>query len=88
MTESEADVVLLHRLPEGDGILLPADPYDAYANGAAKDIDLLMGCNLREMRLDLRFHGRRRPEAPGLATRKEKLAQLTDDGKRRWSRAT
>jgi len=46
VTESEA--VRLRIAPERDGIHLPADPHEAYANGAVKDIDLLVGCNLRE----------------------------------------
>lgn len=35
--------------PERDGNYLPLNPYEAYANGAAKDIDLLHGCNKDEM---------------------------------------
>ena len=35
--------------PERDGKYLPLDPYEAYANGAAKDIDILQGCNKDEM---------------------------------------
>ena len=35
--------------PERDGKYLPADPWEAYANGAAKDIDFLIGCNKDEM---------------------------------------
>ena len=35
--------------PERDGKYLPLAPYEAYANGAAKDIDILQGCNKDEM---------------------------------------
>jgi para-nitrobenzyl esterase len=35
--------------PERDGKYLPLDPYEAYAKGAAKDIDILQGCNKDEM---------------------------------------
>ena len=35
--------------PERDGKYLPLDPYEAYANGAAKDIDILQGCNKDEL---------------------------------------
>ena len=35
--------------PERDGKYLPLDPYEAYVNGAAKDIDILQGCNKDEM---------------------------------------
>ncbi len=34
--------------PEKDGKWLPLDPYEAYANGAARDIEILQGCNKDE----------------------------------------
>ena len=34
---------------ERDGRIVPLDPYEAYAKGAAKDIDLMQGCNKDEM---------------------------------------
>lgn len=34
--------------PEKDGKWLPLDLYEAYANGAAKDIEILQGCNIDE----------------------------------------
>ena len=34
---------------ERDGYYLPEDPYEAYANGAAKDLDILQGCNKDEL---------------------------------------
>ena len=44
-----ADSHLLGRVtPEKDGKWLPLDPYEAYANGAARDIELLQGCNKDE----------------------------------------
>ncbi|HAV00541.1 MAG TPA: hypothetical protein DCW47_05045 [Lachnospiraceae bacterium] len=45
---NESEAVRLRIAPERDGIHIPKDPYEAYANGAAKDIELLAGCNLRE----------------------------------------
>jgi len=39
----------LRQFPERDGIHLPADPWDAYEKGAAKDITFLQGCNKDEM---------------------------------------
>ena len=46
----EASEALIVRLfPERDGSFLPEDPLEAYANGAAKDIALLQGCNKDEM---------------------------------------
>ena len=35
--------------PERDGKLLPKDPWQAYADGAAKDIEIIVGCNKDEM---------------------------------------
>ncbi len=39
----------LRVLPERDGNLLPSDPYEAYINGTAKDLEILQGCNKDEM---------------------------------------
>ena len=36
------------QFPERDGRSLPLDPYGAYAKGAAKNIDILQGCNKDE----------------------------------------
>ena len=45
----EASAVLsMRQFPERDGIHLPLDTYEAYANGAAKDINILQGCNKDE----------------------------------------
>ena len=45
----EASAVLtMRQFPERDGRYLPLDPYEAYAKGAAKDIDILQGCNKDE----------------------------------------
>ena len=46
----EASAVLfLYQFPERDGKILPADPFEAYAKGAAKNIEILVGCNKDEM---------------------------------------
>lgn len=44
-----SSVIFLHQFPERDGIHLPKNTFEAYANGAAKDIDILVGCNKDEM---------------------------------------
>ena len=44
-----ADALRLRVLPERDGKFLPLDAYEAYANGAAKDLDFMQGCNKDEM---------------------------------------
>ena len=43
------DLLALRTMPERDGNFLPLEPYEAYAKGAAKDIDLMQGCNKDEM---------------------------------------
>ena len=44
-----SSVLFVKQTPESDGIHLPTDPFEAYANGAAKDIQILVGCNKDEM---------------------------------------
>ena len=44
----ESEAVRLRICPERDGKWLPVDPYEAYAGGAAKDLDLMFGCNKNE----------------------------------------
>jgi len=41
--------LFLRQFPERDGKYLPLDPFEAYANGAAKDIAFIQGCNKDEM---------------------------------------
>jgi para-nitrobenzyl esterase len=66
---------------ERDGRILPLDPYEAYANGAAKDIDLLHGCNKDEMGYFIYGFGLDYWN-PWAADRKaKKLAQLTNEEK-------
>jgi para-nitrobenzyl esterase len=49
LLEAASAVLFLHQFPERDGRILPADPFEAYANGAAKNIEILVGCNKDEM---------------------------------------
>ena len=49
LVKAAGDVVLLRGLPERDGSFLPLETLDAYANGAAKGIEILTGCNMEEM---------------------------------------
>ncbi|MBQ7617510.1 MAG: carboxylesterase family protein [Desulfovibrio sp.] len=44
-----SSVLNLRQFPERDGRYLPLDCYAAYANGAARQIDFLQGCNKDEM---------------------------------------
>ena len=49
LVDTAGEVLLLRIFPVRDGAHLPLDPYEAYANGAAKDIAFLQGCNKDEM---------------------------------------
>ena len=44
-----SSAISLRMCPERDGRTIPLDPYEAYAQGAASDIDLMVGCNKDEM---------------------------------------
>ncbi len=49
LLETAVSVLFLRQFPEADGKILPEKPYEAYEQGAAKDIDFLVGCNKDEM---------------------------------------
>ena len=49
LVDTAGEVIALCIFPVRDGRILPLDPYEAYANGAAKDIAFLQGCNKDEM---------------------------------------
>ena len=68
--------------PEKDGKYLPLDPYEAYANGAAKDIDILQGCNKDEMYYFMYIVGGPEPFVEMMNKRLTKnISQLTDGEK-------
>ena len=61
---------------------MPLDPYEAYANGAAKDIDIMQGCNKDELNYFMVSVGGIEPFTAMITGRMEKnLAQLTDEEK-------
>ena len=68
--------------PERDGKYLPLDPYEAYANGAAKDIDILQGCNKDELNYFMVEAGGVEPFLKWIGKRIEKnFTVLTDEEK-------
>ncbi len=68
--------------PERDGKYLPLDPYEAYANGAAKDIEILQGCNKDEMNSFIIILGGVEPFLEWINKRIAKnFTQLTDEEK-------
>ena len=78
----EASGVLSLRVcPERDGKYLPLNPYEAYANGAAKDIDILQGCNKDEMNYFVYSAGLEAYTEFTDAFMKRKFAQVTEEEK-------
>ena len=68
--------------PEKDGKWLPLDPYEAYAKGAAKDIEILQGCNKDEANYYLHTFGGVEPAVAFLNTvTQRKMAEMTDEEK-------
>ena len=66
---------------ERDGNYLPADPYEAYAGGAAKDLDILQGCNKDELGYFICGFGLESYTAWAADRREKKLKQLTEEEK-------
>ncbi len=78
----EASGVLALRVcPERDGEYLPLNPYEAYAEGAAKDIDILQGCNKDEMNYFVYSAGVEAYTDFTDAFMERKLAQVTEEEK-------
>ncbi|MBR1659685.1 MAG: carboxylesterase family protein [Oscillospiraceae bacterium] len=68
--------------PERDGKFLPLDTYEAYAKGAASDIDFMQGCTKDEFHYFTLGGGGAEGFAMWCAERKaEKMAQLTEEEK-------
>ena len=74
-------VLGIRTMPERDSIYLPLDPWEAYANGAAKDIEFLQGCNKDEMNTFMGVIGLDVWNAWAIARKAEKLTQLSDNEK-------
>ncbi len=69
------------QVPERDGRILPTDTYEAYANGAAKDIEILVGCNKDEMDFFVYSFGLEGWDTWVTGRKKEKFAQLPPEEK-------
>ena len=78
----EASAVnFLQQFPERDGIHLPANTFEAYANGAAKDLSILVGCNKDEMNFFVSSFGQEGWDNFAESRRQGKYAQLSADEK-------
>ena len=74
-------VLGVRTLPERDGKFLPLNTWEAYASGAAKDIEFLQGCNKDEMNTFLANIGVERWNEWASGRKAEKLAKLTEEEK-------
>ena len=78
----KADSLLgLRTWAERDGNILPLNPYEAYANGAAKDIDFLQGCTKDELGYFVWCFGKEGFNEFAADRKAKKLAQLTEEEK-------
>lgn len=71
-------VLGIRTFPERDGNYLPLDTWQAYADGAAKDIEFLHGCNKDEFNTFLGVIGEDSWKAWAPNRKVEKMSQLTD----------
>ena len=84
LVDTAGEVLLLRIFPVRDGTHLPLNPYEAYANGAAKDITFLQGCNKDEMNFFVSVLGVEGFKAWAADRKTKKYANLlTDEEKAR-----
>ena len=76
-----SSVLFVHQVPERDGKILPTDTFEAYANGAAKDLEILVGCNKDEMNFFVSSFGKEGWDSFISNRKQEKFAQLPADEK-------
>jgi para-nitrobenzyl esterase len=76
-----ASALFLRVWAERDGRILPLDPYAAYESGAAKDIDVLQGCNKDELGYFIFGFGLDFYKEFATDRKAKKLKQLTDEEK-------
>ena len=69
----------LNTFPERDGKILPSEPHKAYANGAAKNITFLQGCNKDEFNFFALTMGTDNFIAWAADRKEKKFAQMTED---------
>ena len=72
-------ILALRVFAERDGSYLPENPYEEYAKGAAKDIDILQGCNKDEGGYFAFVLGPENYSAFADARKAKKMAQLTEE---------
>ena len=81
LVEMAGDLLCVRTCPERDGAYLPLDPFKAYADGAAKDIDILQGCNKDEFNFFAMVLGKEGFKMWANDRKTKKFAQLTNEEK-------
>ena len=71
----------VHQFPERDGRILPTDTFEAYANGAAKNLEILVGCNKDEMNFFVSSFGKEGWDKWIAERKEEKFEHLPADDK-------
>ena len=80
----EASAVnFVHQIPERDGRIMPSDPFEAYADGAAKNLEILVGCNKDEMNFFVSSFGKEGWDNWIAQRKSEKIPFLPDEDKAR-----
>ena len=79
LVEATGTIFTLRTFPERDGKLLPLDPHEAYANGAAKNITFLQGCNKDEMNFFALAMGEEVFKTWAAERKAKKVAQMTEE---------
>ena len=78
LVRTEGALLGLRVWAERDGRILPLDPYQAYADGAVKDLDLMQGCTKDEVGYFVYGFGLEGYAAFAAARKAKKLDQLTE----------
>jgi len=81
LLETATAVNFAHQFPERDGKYLPTDTFEAYANGAAKDLEILVGSNKDEMNFFVSSFGKEGWDNWIAGRKQEKYAKLPADEK-------
>ena len=76
-------VNMFNNFPQRDGVLIPEDPYQYYAEGKTADIDLLVGTNANEMNYWIGELGGLMPYRFGIPVKYENDLKSMDAGKRK-----
>ena len=81
LVKTEGALLGLRVWAERDGRILPLDPYQAYLDGAAKDLDLMQGCTKDEVGYFIYGFTVEGYNAWAADRLQKKLSQLTDEEK-------